>query len=98
MKHKHYDVIVAWAAGAKIQFRRPNYIWEDWENQHTPGFSEDFEYRIKPEPRQMWVRPYNRTNEPWTHPAVAMAHEKNRLGLPPKNEWVGPAVKVWEEK
>ena len=51
MKHKHYDMIVAWAEGKKIQFNAfGNSDWEDidmtgeeWYNHCT--------YRIKPEPK-----------------------------------------------
>jgi len=46
MKHKHYDCIVAWANGAKIQGRFPSDEWQDfcypnWDLKYI-------EYRIKP--------------------------------------------------
>lgn len=49
MKHKHYDSIIAWANGAKIQDRAfPHFEWRDSLN---PSWWISFEYRIKPEPK-----------------------------------------------
>jgi hypothetical protein len=48
MKHKHYDLIVAWAEGKQIQVKAFNKIWDDREN---PYWCPDREYRIKPEPK-----------------------------------------------
>ena len=45
MKHKHYDIIVAWAAGAKIQVVH-GLVWED---SPFPAWITDAIYRIKPE-------------------------------------------------
>lgn len=49
MKHKHYDVIVAWAEGKPIQSRHSGRGWADWEKSHslTPGFG-SWEWRVKP--------------------------------------------------
>ena len=48
-KHKHYDVIVAWAAGKKIEyFSNIDYKWRD---SSQPSWYEHYEYRIKPEPK-----------------------------------------------
>ena len=48
MKHKHCDLIKAWADGAEIQQRHPvdpTY----WENiGKFPSWSDNMEYRIKP--------------------------------------------------
>ena len=55
-KHKHYDVIVAWAEGKPIQFKNPNSTtWEDHNSILTPGFRPDKEYRVKPEPSTIWL-------------------------------------------
>jgi hypothetical protein len=49
MKHKHYDCIVAWANGAKVQARS---IGGDWHDFSHPNWNElHIEYRIKPEPK-----------------------------------------------
>jgi len=48
MKHKHADLIHAWADGAQIQIRcSPS---DKWANAHSPFWDADREYRIKPEP------------------------------------------------
>jgi len=48
MKHKHRDLIVAWANGAKIERRISKVTWIYSE---CPGWYDDEEYRIKPEPK-----------------------------------------------
>jgi|688.fasta_scaffold1135004_2 hypothetical protein len=49
MKHKHADLIHAWADGAQIQLRWKidNANWEDCD----PAWTDLCEYRIKPEPK-----------------------------------------------
>jgi hypothetical protein len=49
MKHKHYDMIVAWAEGKQIQFNALDNNWEPVGS--CPIWVEDYEYRIKPEPK-----------------------------------------------
>lgn len=49
MKHKHYDCIIAWAEGKEIQFKSAHNNWELVGSY--PLWVENFEYRIKPEPR-----------------------------------------------
>lgn len=45
-RHKHADVIIAWAEGAEIEYRKsPQYIWNSAE---YPGWYENYEYRVKP--------------------------------------------------
>lgn len=45
MKHKHCDLIKAWADGAEIQVRTGT---SRWQNASHPNWSPDCEYRIKP--------------------------------------------------
>ena len=52
MKHKHADLIHAWANGATIEGRFPG---EEWEPA-VPNWHVDFEYRVKPEPKPDVVR------------------------------------------
>ncbi len=51
-KHKHYEVIVAWAEGKPIQFRLGvNDKWIDWlhlPDRDPPSFSDRLDWRIKP--------------------------------------------------
>jgi len=49
MKHKQYDLIVAWANGAKIQVKPHGEI--SWRDRSNPSWDEDCDYRIKPEPK-----------------------------------------------
>jgi hypothetical protein len=48
MKHKHYEFIVAWAGGAKIQWKNDLH---DWRDIGDPAWINSYEYRIKPEPK-----------------------------------------------
>ena len=48
MKHKHAELIKAWADGAEIQFKNRN---DEWENATAPTWYEYTEYRIKLEPK-----------------------------------------------
>jgi hypothetical protein len=51
MKHKHADLIHAWADGAQIQCKQ--YGYEDrWADVGYPNWENPYcEYRIKPEPK-----------------------------------------------
>jgi hypothetical protein len=50
MKHKHYDLIVAWANGGQLQYRSTyDDVWIDIANA---SWDQDGQYRIKPEPKQ----------------------------------------------
>ncbi len=52
-RHKHADLIIAWANGAKIQVKVNNggKVWKDCDVFGPPGWYEGNEYRIKPEPK-----------------------------------------------
>lgn len=45
-KHKHSELIIAWANGAKIQYRSP--ITKVWADATAPSWKEKLEYRIAP--------------------------------------------------
>ena len=49
-RHKHADLIHAWAEGATIQYMDD----EAWVTVDTPMFKYDTEYRIKPEGGEWW--------------------------------------------
>lgn len=53
MRHKHADLIHAWADGQQIQFRLPN---GTWANTDSPNWQDINEYRIKPEEKKPVVR------------------------------------------
>lgn len=44
-RHKHADLIIAWANGEKIQYHSP---WENCWIDCDPTWDEDVEYRVKP--------------------------------------------------
>ena len=44
-RHKHADVIIAWANGAEIEFKVK--ATGDWRKTDTPSWQEDYEYRVK---------------------------------------------------
>ena len=54
MKHKHYDMIVAWAKGEKIQARLKGGEWHALPHPNWNG--KYIEYRIKPEPKPDWYK------------------------------------------
>ena len=55
--HKHRDVIVAWANGEEIEYRRNP---EEWSDAKDPTWLTGFEYRIKPKTvkKEGWVNIY----------------------------------------
>lgn len=59
MKHKHAELIKAWADGAEIEMKVSE--WH-WVYIHKPHWDDDVEYRIKPEPKPDVVR-YLMTND-----------------------------------
>lgn len=63
-KHKHHDVIVAWAEGAVIQFKPYGHDrWRDYQWEAGPTFSNDVEYRIKPEKSDALIAAENQLAE-----------------------------------
>ena len=55
MKHKHADLIHAWADGAEIQYNIGK-GWKDFSIYEQPSWEHDTEYRIKPEEKKPVVR------------------------------------------
>jgi hypothetical protein len=47
VRHKHADVIHAWAEGAKIQYRAQGSTGT-WNDVSNPGWAPSLEYRVKP--------------------------------------------------
>lgn len=62
MRHKHADLIHAWAEGAEIQ--KYNILNDGWIDVLDPSFNEGYLYRIKPRPttvkREGWAAIYSR--------------------------------------
>jgi len=63
MKHKHYECIVAWAEGKKIQNKDELGEWIDTEN---PRWFRNTEYRIKPNTKKFRVALNRENNHIWT--------------------------------
>jgi len=78
MRHKHADLICAWANGAKIQVKVD---WEKWFDTRKPHWSVDREYRIKPEPKPDVVVRYGAKLrgglyvEPWGNPNLKLTFD-----------------------
>ena len=56
MRHKHADVIIAWANGAQIQLY--HHSRGEWIDTLDPSWLECTKYRIKPEPKPDVVMRY----------------------------------------
>ena len=56
-KHKHYDVIVAWAAGEEIEYQTALGVWQP---TYGPPLNEFETFRIKPKrvKKEGWVNVY----------------------------------------
>lgn len=61
MKHKHHDIIVAWAADTTQVVEVRYQGRQEWYTKRQPGWHEDYEYRIKPQPKPDVVRYYRLT-------------------------------------
>lgn len=76
--HKHAELIKAWADGAEIQWKsRVDGQWRLFEG-HIDAWIDDYEYRIKPEPKPDVVEeltlyrnlavPFGTVEMPWANP------------------------------
>lgn len=102
-KHKHYDVIVAWAGGEQIQFFNSFYNqWTDYvdSKRHSPDFcSDNTSWRIKP---KVYTEKYRMAllNTPLGREVTAICLDEYSLDSPAELEltdfvrWVGEAVEV----
>jgi len=76
--HKHYDIIVAWAAGKQIEYKSDGL--SDWTlTGPHPGWYENCQYRIKPAPKPDRTQRYQ---VEWPHLAASPKwHQKATLNL-----------------
>ena len=80
MKHKHAELIKAWADGAEIQVRYEKHDWEDLATGY-PGWYPHVEYRIKPEPQKeqeqepQYLYVYNDANRRESWMSATFIHE-----------------------
>jgi hypothetical protein len=83
MKHKHADLIHAWADGAEIQCKYGN----GWLTEKNPYWEESYEYRIKPEKKKTvvrWLWAFYGGNSPWCATASFYTEEELLKLNPPK--------------
>ena len=98
MKHKHCEVIKAWADGAQVQlFDEYTKVWDDC--LYNPGFFATSQYRVKPEKKEYWSRAYSQNTNPEIFFCQGGRKETLVEGtLPMGYSWVGAPVLLWEEK
>ena len=78
-RHKHADAIIAWAEGAKIEYRDPTRHHSGlWVECQHPGWYENFEYRVKPVKAYRVALFKGPDTFPYTHVADN-AHEEGML-------------------
>ena len=61
MKQKHHKEIIAWANGAKIEWRAPGFEWAPCY-RNDPAWADDVEYRVAPTPKPDVVNLYYAKN------------------------------------
>jgi hypothetical protein len=83
MKHKHAEVIKAWADGIEVQYRHfiTNHEWSDVKDGDQPNFFGSAEWRIKPLSPEY---PESTISDMALHEAWRKAQE----GWPTINQWV----------
>lgn len=73
MKHKHAELIKAWANGAQIEVKHPSN--GSWWDAKPPSWDLDYEYRIKPEEKKpvvMWKWVY-KSHGSWVESEMFMS-------------------------
>jgi hypothetical protein len=78
MKHKHYEIIMAWAEGNPIQLWRAD-GWQDWTSKAAPAFNPSFEYRVKPMPKRDIVKSFYLESNPLVGHRFSEAYTDNDL-------------------
>lgn len=86
-RHKHADVIHAFAEGAGIQVKRDS--GGVWADERNPSFLDFNEYRIKPRTvkHEGWVNIYNLYSVHATEEIAKKFSEKDDLVATVKIEW-----------
>lgn len=85
MKHKHAELIKAWADGAVIQ-HKCDLGWMDVA-QNNPHWLPNTDYRIKPEEKKLvvrWLWTFEADVKTWEQYTLFMTEEEARKRLFPK--------------
>lgn len=96
-RHKHAEIIHAWADGAEIQRRENSCV--AWTDTHNPQWIAGVEYRIKPRTvkREVWVNIYRAHG--CEMPSAATVHVTEDLAKAYASIGLVATVKVeWEEE
>ena len=80
---KHAELIKAWADGAEIQYFKR--VENEWIDAATPSWSDEFNYRIKPDPKPDVVR--------WVYGRKGMGYDSFREACDEVND-VKPNLKL----
>lgn len=81
-RHKHADLIHAWAEGAEIEGRHHNdEEWQSLNGADCVTWSVDCQYRIKPEKKPDVVRYLRASPDTWAGRASNKAEDDNNLRL-----------------
>jgi hypothetical protein len=89
MKHKHSELIKAWADGAEIEVKHPSN--SSWWDAKPPEWDLDYEYRIKPEEKKPVVRylwAFETDVNTWEQYTLFMTEEEARKRLACKFKYV----------
>lgn len=86
MKHKHADLIHAWADGARIQLKL-NTTNGSWVDDPTPYWTETTEYRIKPGEKKPVVRWLWAYDDGGPVSGFLTEYEAKRAGYTVKLDW-----------
>lgn len=88
MKHKHAEIIKAWADGAEIQCKQRD---DSWCTLDKPLWSNACEYRIKPEeknPVVRWLWAIETDANTWDQYTLFMTEEEARKKMACKYRYV----------
>jgi hypothetical protein len=53
---KHWEIVKAYKEGKQIQYY--SHTKNKWVDESNPEFFENLDYRVKPEPLELWVNVY----------------------------------------
>ena len=87
-RHKHADVIIAWAEGKDVQVKAP--LPGEWcaLSIATPHFYEDWEYRIKPPAKKYRVALFKDGTEGYTSTADNQETSNDYEGMHDFTRWL----------